>query len=78
MREGGREGGGREGGRERGRREKEREGGREGGRRLSAFDDAVMGHFVDHLSRDFQPKGCDVTVLNFVHRRHTSERVPNA
>ena len=39
-------------------------------RRLSkAFDDAVMGHFVDHLSRDFQPKGCDVTVLNFVHRR---------
>ena len=27
-----------------------------------------MGHFVDHLSRDFQPKVCDVTVLNFVHR----------
>ena len=23
-----------------------------------------MGHFVDHLSRDVQPKGCHVTVLN--------------
>ena len=40
-----------------------------GKRRLSAFDDAVMGHFVDHLSRDFQPKGCDVTVLTYVRRR---------
>ena len=47
-------------------------------RRLSAFDDAVMSHFVDHLSRDFQPKGCDVTVLNYARRRHTCERVPNA
>ena len=42
------------------------------------FDDAVMGHFVDHLSRDVQPKGCDVTVLNYASRRHTCERVPNA
>ena len=39
-------------------------------RYLSAFDDAVMGHFVDHLSRDVQPKGCDVTVLKDVRRRH--------
>ena len=35
-----------------------------------------MGHFVDHLSRDVQPKGCDVTVLNYARRRHTCERVP--
>ena len=39
-------------------------------RYLLAFDDAVMGHFVDHLSRDVQPKGCDVTVLKDVRRRH--------
>ena len=29
-----------------------------------------MGHFVDHLSRDVQPKGCDVKVLNYARRRH--------
>ena len=27
--------------------------------------------------RDVQPKGCDVTVLNYVRRRHTREPVPN-
>ena len=36
-----------------------------------------MGHFVNGISRDVQPKGCDVTVLNYVRRRHTRERVPN-
>ena len=46
-------------------------------RYLSAFGDAVMGHFVDHLSRDVKPKGCDVTVLNFVRCRDTREPVPN-
>ena len=39
--------------------------------------DAVLGHFVDGMSRDVQLKGCDVTVLNYVRRRHTRERVPN-
>ena len=28
--------------------------------------------------RDVQPKGCDVTALKDVRRRHTRERVPNA
>ena len=32
-------------------------------RYLSAIDDAVMGHFVGRISRDVQPKGCDVTLL---------------
>ena len=41
------------------------------------FDDAVVGLFVDGISRDVQPKGCDVTMLNYFRRRHTRERVPN-
>ena len=36
-----------------------------------------MGNFVGGDPRDVQPKGCDVTVLNYVRRRHTGERVPN-
>ena len=31
-----------------------------------------MGHFVDGISRDLQPKGCDVTMLNYV-RGHQSQ-----
>ena len=34
------------------------------------FEDAVMGHFVLRFSRDVQPKGCDVTMLNYARRRH--------
>ena len=35
-----------------------------------ALDFAVMGHFVAGDSHDVQPNGCEVTMLNYVRRRH--------